>query len=704
MSLSRGIGAATMVLSLALGAGAAGAEDLWRVRSGQVTFHLNVSLLRDLGLELVEVESSASPAEELWMEEPNWTFAIREGSDLKFRTEHGIVLPNGLAGGAIRFDGAITVRERTKGREFRLDALEIAQVVPAEPAYRTGGAVPLLCLRSAAAGGPVFCELLDSMFEFERETAGLKVHYLNARISESWARAIDRPDLAGWFVGIGEVRSTADLLESIPPTTPPYEPHFEAGILDVSLGALPLLQQVAHEGNFPGGFVAVSMSTTACNLGNADVPWRAPMREDHPLIHMALYRLFDGRFEQIGVSWLKHGFYALANEECTPCQGASSGNFLRAGCSDTYGVGNNSDRGLLGPRREVNAYAGTWECTGSHFAGGVPDCRRRHGGTGHGPLDHRLVVADADLGNTAATYFYEACYVVQGDKNPSNNWGSRSCVTSWNGSVWNFSVSGADNPLLPGPALTRWGERATYVDVAPGDGQALLAVQTTDLGAGTCRYEYALLNVTSDRQIRFFSLPILGVQNLTNIGFHDSDSDPTNDWQVTVDNGTIAWQTETYAQNPNAHALEFGLLYNFRFDAYTPAGPPTDLNSTLGLFKPGLGTVVAAATRGPLNAATAVAASSAPAKTRLIGIRPNPAHHSATVQFELGRSAAVRLDVHDAAGRLVRTLVDERRGAGAHAVVWNGRGESGERVGQGVYYVRLRSDGEIAVKSVVIVK
>src|SRR5262249_29609170 len=142
-------------------------------------------------------------------------------------------------------------------------------------------------------------------------------------------------------------------------------------------------------------------------------------------------------------------------------------------------------------------------------------------------------------------------YVVQGDQDLSNNWGSRGCTMFWEDSVWTFRIQGVlDNPLVQGPALTRWGDLATNVDVAPGDGKALLAVKTTDLGAGNYHFEYALLNMNSDRQIRSFSLPILGVQDITNIGFHDSDSDPANDWQVTVDNGTIVWQTETYNQNP----------------------------------------------------------------------------------------------------------------------------------------------------------
>jgi hypothetical protein len=191
-----------------------------------------------------------------------------------------------------------------------------------------------LQLRSAGTK-LVFCELRNAMFDF-RGRPGLQLHYMNAHISEPWARAIGRPELAGWVIGLGVVRARAERLSVTPETGPAYQPRFTGGVLDVSLGVLESIQQVAHAGTFPNGSVAVSMATTSCNVGTVDVPWLAPMEKQHPVIHMALYRLLDGRFEQIGVSWLKHGFYALSNNDCTPCENPSDGSFLGVGCSDTY--------------------------------------------------------------------------------------------------------------------------------------------------------------------------------------------------------------------------------------------------------------------------------------------------------------------------------------------------------------------------------
>ena len=46
----------------------------------------------------------------------------------------------------------------------------------------------------------------------------------------------------------------------------------------------------------------------------------------------------------------------------------------------------------------------------------------------------------------------------------------------------------------------------------------------------------------------------------------------------------LTWSTETFAQNPNANAIRFGTMYNFRFDSNRP---PQTANATIGFFKTG---------------------------------------------------------------------------------------------------------------------
>src|SRR5262245_20060517 len=97
----------------------AAAEDLWAVRSGAVTLQLDVSLLRDLGIDLAIETPSRGDVAESSPGERKWMFPIRHGSDFRFRVEGGSVLDQGIPGSVLRLGGSITTRDRASGRETR---------------------------------------------------------------------------------------------------------------------------------------------------------------------------------------------------------------------------------------------------------------------------------------------------------------------------------------------------------------------------------------------------------------------------------------------------------------------------------------------------------------------------------------------------------------------------------------------------------
>ena len=84
-----------------------------------------------------------------------------------------------------------------------------------------------------------------------------------------------------------------------------------------------------------------------------------------------------------------------------------------------------------------------------------------------------------------------------------------------------------------------------------------------------------------------------------------------------------------------------------------------------------------------------------PTQTRLLANTPNPFNPRTTVHFELSAAAAVRVDVYDASGRLVRTLLDGARAPGRHSLEWDGSDRAGHSVASGVYFVRMRIDGAV---------
>jgi hypothetical protein len=83
---------------------------------------------------------------------------------------------------------------------------------------------------------------------------------------------------------------------------------------------------------------------------------------------------------------------------------------------------------------------------------------------------------------------------------------------------------------------------------------------------------------------------------------------------------------------------------------------------------------------------------------------PNPTRGRTSICFALAQAGHVQLGVYDVAGRLVRTIVDCERPAGAETAVWNGTDESGARLGAGVYFVRLAGPGLRKARRVILLR
>ena len=70
---------------------------------------------------------------------------------------------------------------------------------------------------------------------------------------------------------------------------------------------------------------------------------------------------------------------------------------------------------------------------------------------------------------------------------------------------------------------------------------------------------------------------------------------------------------------------------------------------------------------------------------------PNPFRDAVTIPYDLPEPTPVTLTVYNVLGAEVGRLVEQVQAAGRHQATWNGRDESGRRVGAGVYFVRMRA-------------
>lgn len=93
-----------------------------------------------------------------------------------------------------------------------------------------------------------------------------------------------------------------------------------------------------------------------------------------------------------------------------------------------------------------------------------------------------------------------------------------------------------------------------------------------------------------------------------------------------------------------------------------------------------------------------------PQMTQLRGNFPNPFNPSTTIRYDVKQSGAVDLAVFDVAGRLVKRLVSEVRGAGSHEVVWRGRDRDDRQVAAGIYFVRLKVDSLVDTSRLSLIK
>lgn len=368
---------------------------------------------------------------------------------------------------------------------------------------------------------------------------------------------------------------------------------------DVIVGVLS--HDIITNYNSLGGIEALSVGTTSCNLGNTPLIWQSG-GINHPVIGQNLFRLklVDGsrRFEQLGQSWLKHGFYALSDYACCSTCFGTDGSTLGVGCSDPYSSSRNGGQSALGPKWAVNATTGvhTHSVTVPGFSGSVA---------------RRLQVKIEDLepstgggGINATRYFVEAQYVAADDAaagNKNNNASYRPVSVTGSGASWDFARTGATQREKAAIFAWRDVDPAVFISevtTAEANGWTalvLLGSQATDLGGGMWHYEFALQNLNSDRSIRSFSLPIRPGATVTNLGFRDVDyhsgDGPSGvncdgtDWPPVHSYNEVSWETVTFNQNVGGNAIRWGTMYNFRFDSDVPPWPGKG-EITMGYFKP----------------------------------------------------------------------------------------------------------------------
>jgi len=83
-------------------------------------------------------------------------------------------------------------------------------------------------------------------------------------------------------------------------------------------------------------------------------------------------------------------------------------------------------------------------------------------------------------------------------------------------------------------------------------------------------------------------------------------------------------------------------------------------------------------------------------------VSPNPVLNNARIQFSLPHTGNAYVAVHDAAGRLVRTLWSGQAGPGHTTVTWDRADDKGRNLAAGVYLIRMKAEGVTQTRKLIL--
>jgi hypothetical protein len=93
-----------------------------------------------------------------------------------------------------------------------------------------------------------------------------------------------------------------------------------------------------------------------------------------------------------------------------------------------------------------------------------------------------------------------------------------------------------------------------------------------------------------------------------------------------------------------------------------------------------------------------------PQAFRLSRAYPNPFNPETTIEYGLPADGHVHLQIFNATGRLIRTLVREKKPSGTYSVKWDGRDDHGGIVPGGIYLVRMISGDYKNTRKMVLIR
>ena len=347
---------------------------------------------------------------------------------------------------------------------------------------------------------------------------------------------------------------------------------------------------IRHNSNAIDGMIAYSIGTNSCNIGNDYLTWEGNNNQ-HPTIGGSMYRILymdNGctKIEQIGRSWLKHGFCALQQTLCGSCQNSGGNgcpNRLGWNCSDPYTASLNGQQSNLGPRSEVNPTTGYFP-----YPPG--------GGSYQSTIGRRLQVPQALINAPAGTQFLVDGIYIHPDDAAACNGNNNASYRLLNKSGSNTMSFGSNQTVRMNPAIFAWeaadpSVRLTTIDLSDCNERMHFGESVCENADGTWTYIYTVSNVNIHSAVGGISVPFGGSDVPTEFEinlcpYHSGEvyADPSLDWNASVDNGMLNFSCDDFSSNPEATAILWQSLGTFSF---TTDSAPTEGFLDIHLHKTG---------------------------------------------------------------------------------------------------------------------
>ena len=544
--------------------------EVWSTWGGAGQIELRGDYLPDYGLEIVV---GARSADDVVVD----TIEVRDLGSLSLRAPAGNF--EGFVDGRLELVTDIVLRHA--------DRVVSLERLSATPAVSPKNSHPVLHLSDGQ--GRHLATLSHLHIVADAKNQLLTIHNADVTATGELARLLDLPVLDGTPLGMAWL----DLNLHVPPdadtsgigrasdqrglscTNRPFWPQ-EGNEVDV---ALIDIGSVAYQGTTSEAEprVKVAPSATLKNVSTGDAVWVPKFsqipeytfspRDQHPFLVWNMYRISDGRIEQLGASGVKHAFFTV-NFNCTINCG--SGNILWPGCEDVYSSGTNNSNFNQGPRVDIDPAAGLFFSTCSFFDPGCAGSQTNNSS----PFENRLMIDEAELDTPGAQYFLDSWYVVQHDVDIFNSMGYHAITPTEVGSGWSFPAG----PFEIGAAVEEWvavndpdpladhvrirvpseTPGAAYPDNQP-QGHLRVMARATEVAPGTWRYNYAVMNLDFSRNIDRVDIPFAAGAMLLDSSFLSPvvDGVAGDPWSVTRNGDTLSFVA------PASNALRWFSLYNF---------------------------------------------------------------------------------------------------------------------------------------------